>query len=88
MIRDHLRELRVIKDPREKFGVSQEEVNNDLASHHQIRIPEVQFSQRTLRKSVLFEELLIDSIGPLPTDQLCNKVHPIDVGHRLEETVT
>ena len=88
MIRDHLRVLRVIKDSGGRFGVSKEEAHNDLASDHQIRIPKVKFSQRTLRKSVLFEELLIDSIGPLPTDQLCNRVHLIDVGHRLEETVT
>ena len=85
----HRRELRVDKDPEKRFDVCREEVYNDLASHHRIRIPEVQFAPRTLRQSVLFEEFSIDSIGPLLMDQLCFRVHPIDVGHhRLEETVT
>ena len=72
MIRDHLRELRVIKDLVERFDVSQEEAKNSLASHYQIRIPEVQVARGTLRQYALFEELSIDFIGPLPTDQLGN----------------
>ena len=89
MIRDHhRRELLVIKDPEEQFDVCREAVFNGLASHHRIRIPEVQFAPRTLRQSALFEEFSIDFIGPLLMDQLCFRVHPIDVGHRLEETVT
>jgi len=39
---------------------------------NQVRIPEVQVARGTLRQYALFEELSIDFIGPLPTDQLGN----------------
>ena len=39
---------------------------------NQVRIPEVQAARGTLRQYALFEELSIDFIGPLPTDQLGN----------------
>jgi len=62
VIRDHLRELRVIKDLVERFDVSQEEAKNSLASHHQIRIPEVQVARGTLRQyaSKNFQSILSD----------------------------
>ena len=43
-----------------------------ICAKNQVRIPEVQAARGTLRQYALFEELSIDFIGPLPTDQLGN----------------